>query len=350
MTRTVICGSLACSLLSDSGQSRWIVMSAVLMKWSRSPSAVSVLSRFDGDDDALCAVSPTPHHLHAEIILPAVTDSHLCFQFSHAEWMKFTSSSSDFWLCSMLKNEVHLAWRRVCSQLELVRCWNCAWKVGCLNISSDRSPVSCNLTLGDILQPNERQERGSRRPRMSALLASGARFYASTVDRRRLQVMARRGVATLVEVVSYVLSSCTCFFLFCFVFVENMTLRFGLFHLQISTLKTTLSVSSAVMFLHVYASFIIQEKPNHIRKKRRGHRMEGRGEVLPSPRAWRHAPRWSLTDYTVTAMYSFSFVNVLDTCGPIDPHPFLSSVVFLVPRLHLNECTAIWWPQCGTVM
>lgn len=41
--------------------------------------------RFGGDDDALCAVSPTSHHLHAEIILPAVTDSHLCFQFSHPQ-------------------------------------------------------------------------------------------------------------------------------------------------------------------------------------------------------------------------------------------------------------------------
>lgn len=193
--------------------------SCQLCWWSdRGHPALSVsCPAFDGDDDALCAVSPAPHHLHAVIIHPAVTDSHLCFQLSHAEWMKFISSTLTV-LNAKERGSSRLE-ACVCGQLELVWCWNCACKVGCLNISSDRSPVSCNLTLGDILQPNERQERGSRRPRMSALLASAARFYASTVDRRRLQVMARRGVTTLVEVVSCVLSSCNCFFCFLFCFI-----------------------------------------------------------------------------------------------------------------------------------
>lgn len=156
-------------------------------------------------------------------------------------------------------------------------------------ICSDRSPVSCNLTLGDILQHNQRQERSSRRPRMSALLASATRFYASTFDRerRRLQVMARRGVATLIDVASCVVSGFTFFFSSsrkhdtrtC-VLGPNCALPSAIINF-----KPKLSVSSPVIFLHVYTSFIIKEKPNHFRKEQRGHRTEGRGEVLPSPGA-----------------------------------------------------------------
>lgn len=39
------------------------------------------------------------------------------------------------------------------------------------------------------------------------------------------------------------------------------------FHLPLSPFKPKLSVSSAVLFLHVYTSFIIKEKPNHFRKE-----------------------------------------------------------------------------------
>lgn len=88
----------------------------------------------------------------------------------------------------------------------------------------------CLLQLDTRGYPPAQPKAGTRqrRPGMSALLASAARFYASTFDcgRRRLQVMARRGVATLIEVASCVVSSFTCFDSILFICLfENMILE-----------------------------------------------------------------------------------------------------------------------------